>query len=81
LARGVPRAALADRHFLGARREREDLLADQRVVQHDVGLAEQPRRSQRQQIGGARAGADQVDRAAHAGRRRKSGTGRVTDAW
>ena len=34
----VPAAALADRDLLGARREREDRLRDERVMEHDLGL-------------------------------------------
>src|SRR6185436_12708984 len=55
---------LADRDLLGARREREHVVVDQRVVEDDVGRREEPRRAHRQEVDGARACADEID-AAH----------------
>ena len=54
-------AALADGDLLGARGERDGVRMHQRVVEHDVGALEQPRRAQRQQVRCARAGADEID--------------------
>ncbi len=58
---GVAAAALADRDLLGARGERERVRMHERVVEDDVGPLEQPRGAQRQQVGGAGTGADQID--------------------
>ena len=53
--------ALADRDQLGLRAQRQHLGRDQRVVQHDVGLRQQARAAHGDQVGGAGAGADQID--------------------
>ena len=57
---GMPAAALADREPLGAPGERERVRVHQRVVEHDVGPREEPRRAQREEVGRTRAGADEI---------------------
>jgi len=56
-------AALADRDPLRPYGELERLRMHERVVEHDVGLREQPRSAQRQKVRCTRTGTDQVDRA------------------
>ena len=72
-------AALAHGDFLRARREGQDLAADQRVVEHTVRLGQQPGGAHGLLVGRAGAGTDQVD--LHAVRRRNNGTGLATEAW
>ena len=57
-------APLADEHALGiASRPVEDRRRDQLVVEHDVGILQRMQRTQRQEVGIARPGADQKHRA------------------
>ena len=60
LRSGVPAAALAHGDLLRARGKCDGVRMDERVVEHDVGGGEQPRGAQRQQVGRARACADEV---------------------
>ena len=60
-----PAGALAHGEALRARRELQRLAADERVVEDEVRLGERARGAQRQQLGVARARADQRDVAAH----------------
>ena len=53
--------AFADGNFLGFRRERNRIRMHQRVVENNVGVGENPRRAQREQIGRAGACADECD--------------------
>ena len=53
-------AALADGELLRARGERDRVRMHERVVEHDVGLLEQACRAQRQEVGRAGAGADEI---------------------
>src|ERR1051325_6877800 len=78
---GMPAAALAYRDLLRAGRELENRFRNECVVKDNVRLAEEARRAQRQQIGGTRSGANQIYGSAHPDRRRKSGSGRFTEAW
>ena len=57
----MPAAALADGDLLGAGGERERVRMHERVVKDDVGLGEQARSADRQQVGRAGAGADEID--------------------
>ena len=60
--------------------ERDRLRMHQRVVEHDVGLGEQARGAQRQQVRRARAGADEVDGARSSDHPRGDGAvGRFVD--
>ncbi len=61
----VPSAALVDRHGFGAGRERNRFRVHQRVMHDDVRAFEQSRRPQREKVGRAGAGADEVDGAVH----------------
>ena len=68
LLHAVVGAGLADEDALGvAPGELQHLLGAEPVVDDDIGLAEQPQRAERQQVAGARAGADQVDDAGRRG--------------
>ncbi|KAG0934913.1 hypothetical protein G6F31_016021 [Rhizopus arrhizus] len=63
---------LADRHAVGiAARQRHDVVADQAVIQNDVGFVQGAQRLQRQQAGGPRACPHQ-HHAAVGGRQRRS---------
>ena len=62
LRQRVVGAPLADIDALGlAPHEVHDARIDQTVVEHDVGLLHQPERAEGQQVGVARAGADEID--------------------
>ena len=62
LLRDRASGALADVDQLGGRRgQRQHRRVDQRVVDDDVGRREQPSGADRQQVGIAGAGADEVD--------------------
>ena len=64
LRHDVVATLLAGIDALGVHRnEVEHLGGDQVVVDHDIGLAEHAHRAQRQQLGVARASADQIDAA------------------
>ena len=72
--------ALADRQPLGvAAAHGDDRLRHQRVMDDDVGFHQQALRAQRQQIFGARAGADQRD-VARAGASLRSSSAAACDA-
>lgn len=57
----VAAGALADEEAAGARREREQIGGDERVVEHEVGAAEPVERAAGEQIGIAGTGADERD--------------------
>jgi hypothetical protein len=66
LRHGMVGAALADIDALGlAADEIEDVVADQPVVEHDIGLLHEPLGAEGEQIGIARPGADEIDLARH----------------
>jgi hypothetical protein len=66
LRQRVPGARLADVDQLRiAACEVEDVGTDEAVVDDDVGLRDQPRRAQRQQIRISRTGADEMDDPRH----------------
>ena len=48
LSASVPAGALADKEPLGAPRQREDALIDERVVEHQVGTPQAQQRFSRQ---------------------------------
>src|SRR5207249_1112585 len=60
LRRGMAAATLAHGDLLGALRERERIRVYERVVKDDVSACEQIRRAQREQVGCAGTGADEV---------------------
>ena len=45
--------------------ERHGLRMHERIEEHDVRLREQSRRTQREQVGGARTRTDEIDRSGH----------------
>ena len=61
----MPAAALAYGNLYGARGQRQRFGVHQRVVEHDVGALQQPRRAQREQVRRAGPGADEIDLAGH----------------
>ena len=63
---GVFPAAFADGDLFGAGGERHRIGMHQRIVEDDVGLREQFRRAQREQVRRAGSGANEIDDAAHA---------------
>ncbi len=84
----MPAGALADGDSLGSWSQKKYLFRYQGIVKHDVSLAEQPGRAQREEVTRARPGADEIDDTGqgvplrfHPERRRNSGTGRFTEAW
>jgi hypothetical protein len=54
-------AAFADQDFFGLRAQLQHFRRHQGVVQHHVGLRQQARAAQRDEVLGAGAGADQID--------------------
>src|SRR5581483_875943 len=62
---GVPAAALADQDLFRARRKREGVRMDERIVEDNVRVAQDAGRAQREEVRRARAGADQVNGPLH----------------
>src|SRR5258706_7153560 len=61
----MPPAALAHRNLSGLQRQRKNRVGHQCIMKNDVGLAEQPDRAHREEVGCARPGADEMDGAVH----------------
>jgi hypothetical protein len=62
---GVPPAALSHRNLSRLGGQPEHLPGDERVVEHHLGLAEQPGSAHREEVGRARPGTHEIDGAAH----------------
>ena len=62
----VPTGALADGEPLRLRRELQEVLLHERVVQHEVRIAQAPERAQREQLGVSGASPDERDESGHA---------------
>ena len=77
LRRRVLAATLAHRDLLRAFGEGDGIRVDERIEEDDVGGGEQARRPQRQEVGRARAGTDEVDRTRCGTRGGQGGTRRT----
>ena len=63
----VAPAALAHGDFLCSMRQQKYFFGHQGVVKHDIRLAEQPDRANREEVRSTRSGADEIDRARRGG--------------